>query len=157
MRHTRITMAAVAVAAAATAATAPLSAVASAKPSAAAARADTVSSLTTSHGKILVDHNGLALYLFTHDRAGHDTCAKISGCLAVWPAFTTTTRPTAGPGVNARLLGTIKVGSRLQVTYAGHPLYEYAQSSFPGFTSYIGTAEFGGDWDAVSVTGRAIS
>jgi predicted lipoprotein with Yx(FWY)xxD motif len=127
-----------------------------ATPSAIAAGGQTVSAVTSRGHTILVDRNGLALYLFTRDRGAHNSCIKISGCSAVWPSLTTAARPTAGPNVNARLLGTITVGHRLQVTYAGHPLYEYAQKSFPGFTSYIGTPEFGGAWDAVSPSGRAV-
>ncbi|MGH3731844.1 MAG: hypothetical protein ACRDVC_00445 [Acidimicrobiales bacterium] len=41
-----------------------------------------------------------------------------------WPAFTTTSRPVAGSGVNQKLLGTIhRRGIGTQVTYGGHPLY----------------------------------
>ncbi len=86
----------------------------------------------------------------------HNSCVKVAGCSAVWPTFTTKGRPTAGPGVKASLLGTIKVGKKRQVTHAGHPLYEYAQKSFPGFTSYIGAPEFGGVWDAVSPAGKRV-
>jgi predicted lipoprotein with Yx(FWY)xxD motif len=127
-----------------------------ATPAAIAAGAPTVSAVTSKGHTILVDRNGLALYLFTRDSRGHNSCVKISGCSAVWPSFTTAARPTAGTNVHARLLGTISIGHRLQVTYAGHPLYEYAQKSFPGFTSYIGTPEFGGVWDAMSPSGKAV-
>jgi hypothetical protein len=41
-----------------------------------------------------------------------------------WPALTTKTKPQAGSGVNAKLLGTIyRRGIGRQVTYGGHPLY----------------------------------
>jgi predicted lipoprotein with Yx(FWY)xxD motif len=130
---------------------------ASAAPSASAAGSHTLNVVRTSVGKILVDRNGLTLYLFTRDSRDKDKCAAISGCTAVWPAYTTAGKPTAGPGVNASLLGTIKQGSREQVAYDGHPLYEYAQNNNPGATGYIDTPEFGGTWDAVSPTGKAVS
>jgi predicted lipoprotein with Yx(FWY)xxD motif len=128
-----------------------------AAPTASAAGSHTVAVITTNAGKILVDRNGLTLYLFTRDSRDNDKCSAISGCAAVWPAYRTTGKPTAGPGAKASLLGTIRQGSHEQVTYDGHPLYEYAQNNDPGATGYIGTSEFGGTWDAVSPTGKAVN
>lgn len=49
-----------------------------------------------------------------------------------WPAFTTTSHPVAGTGVNARLLRTVfRRGVGRQLTYAGHPLYLFDPSSTP--------------------------
>lgn len=49
-----------------------------------------------------------------------------------WPALTSKTTPIAGPGVNAKLLGTVeRPGIGHQVTYAGHPLYLFDPSSQP--------------------------
>jgi len=107
-------------------------------------------------GRSLSIATGLTLYAFTRDSRDKDKCVAISGALPFWPAYTTTGKPTAGPGVNASLLGTIKLGSREQVTYDGRPLFEYAQNNDPGATGYIGTPEFGGTWDAVSPTGKAV-
>jgi len=129
---------------------------ASATPTASTARSHTVDAVRTSVGEILVDRNGLTLYLFTRDSRDKDKCAAISGCTAVWPPYTITGAPTAGPGVKASLLGTTKQGNHEQVTYDGHPLYEYAQNNDPGATGYVGTPEFGGTWDAVSPSGKAV-
>jgi len=129
---------------------------ASAQPTASASRAHTVSVMSTNIGKILYGPSGLPLYLFTHDKRNKDTCVTISSCTGVWPLLTTSGMPTAGPGVKPSLLGTIKVGHRTQVTYAGHPLYNYAQSNGSPGTGYVGTAEFGGAWDAVSPSGKAV-
>ncbi len=55
---------------------------------------------------------------------------------ADWPAFTTTSYPIAGPGVNRFLLGAMyraDLGT-FQVTYAGHPLYLFD----PGPASFFG-------------------
>lgn len=48
---------------------------------------------------------------------------------AEWPSVTTTSAPTAGPGVSQKLLGTVtRKGIGEQVTYAGHPLYLFETS-----------------------------
>jgi predicted lipoprotein with Yx(FWY)xxD motif len=129
---------------------------AGAQPAASAAAATTVKVEKTNIGSILVTGNGSVLYLFTHDHGAVNSCAKIRGCSAVWPPLYTTGKPAAGAGARASLLGTIKLGARLQVTYAGHPLYGYAQNSNTFSTGYVGTAEFGGSWDAVSASGGAV-
>ena len=47
---------------------------------------------------------------------------------AEWPAITTKGKPVAGPGVSARLLGTVfRKGVGTQITYRGHPLYLFDQ------------------------------
>jgi predicted lipoprotein with Yx(FWY)xxD motif len=52
---------------------------------------------------------------------------------AEWPAITTVGRPVAGPGVNARLLGTVhRKGVGTQVTYRGRPLYLFSFEFGPG-------------------------
>ena len=89
---------------------------------------------------------------------GHnkDVCQTRSGCTGTWPPLTTTTKPTAGPGVNADLLGTIKLAKgATQVTYAGHPLYRYALDS-RGSTGYVGAKEYGGSWYALTSTAKAV-
>lgn len=49
---------------------------------------------------------------------------------AEWPAVTTIGAPIAGPGVQQKLLGTVKrAGLGEQVTYAGHPLYVFEPSA----------------------------
>jgi predicted lipoprotein with Yx(FWY)xxD motif len=76
---------------------------------------------------IVVDGNGLTVYLFTEDTAGKATCAAADPqCPKIWPAFRTTGKPLAGKGINASLLGTTKgAGGVQQVTYNHHPLYYY--------------------------------
>lgn len=107
------------------------------------------------NGKIL-SHHGSVLYMFTHDKKNQNSCMKISGCKSIWPAFTVAGKPTAGPGVNKSLLGTIKIaGGKHQVTYAGHALYRYSLD--PKTTSYIGTPEFGGNWDALNAAGKSVT
>lgn len=122
-----------------------------------AGRVATVELRHTSLGKILATASGFTLYEFTRDRARKDSCATISGCPETWPALQTAGKPTAGSGVKASLLSTIKLpGGVTQVTYAGHPLYIYSGDSGPGETSYVGASMFGGRWYAVNSSGHAV-
>jgi predicted lipoprotein with Yx(FWY)xxD motif len=137
-----------------------VSAVASAqggRPIANTSRVAKVGLRRTSVGTILVSASGRTLYEFTRDRAHSNSCVKISGCSEIWPALTTSGKPTAGPGVRASLLSTIKLpGGAKQVTYAGHPLYRYSGDSGPGEISYVGEKAFGGNWYAINSSGRTV-
>jgi predicted lipoprotein with Yx(FWY)xxD motif len=136
---------------------APLAAAATAQPSAHASRAAKIQLRRTSLGKILVDTTGFTVYRFGKDTGKRNTCVASRACSTAWPALTTSGSPTAGPGVNASLLSTIRLanGSR-QVTYAGHPLYRYAATSERAETSYAGIEQFGGKWYAVNSAGRNV-
>ncbi|HWD64762.1 MAG TPA: hypothetical protein VG405_06270 [Solirubrobacteraceae bacterium] len=117
----------------------------------------TVKLANTSRGKLLVDSRGFTLYLFTKDTHNVNSCVKVTGCTAAWPALTVTGQPSAGSGVSKSLLGTIKLpNGREQVTYAGHPLYGYTGDSRPGSTSYIGATSFGGAWPAANAAGKPV-
>jgi len=101
--------------------------------------------------------SGFTLYMFTRDGRNKDNCIKIPGCTAIWTPLTVMGKPTAGPGLKARLLGTIAIGhGPRQVTYAGHPLYTYVADSGPGQTSYIDVSQFGGRWPAVNAAGNEV-
>lgn len=132
------------------------SAAASAPASSAAARGARILLRSTSVGKILTTGNGFTAYMFTRDGHNKDRCAGISGCMQTWPLVSTHGRPQAGPGVKHSLLGTIKVGGKTQVTYAGHPLYSYVGDSSPGSTGYVNASAFGGHWPAVSARGKMV-
>ena len=136
-----------------------LGALALAVPAGAAAKGPaTVKVSNSSLGRILVDGGGRTLYMFTKDRRGKDRCVTIQGCTSVWPPLTTNGKPVARSGAKASLLGTIKLpNGRLQVTYAGHPLYTYSADVMPHETDYVGSPQFGGTWYAVSSTGGKVS
>ncbi len=89
-----------------------------------------VSTLKTNQfGTILV--SGKTVYKL---RPGAVACT--SACLKIWPELLLpvgVTHATAGTGVNAAKLGTVKrAGGRLQVTYAGHALYWFSNDKTPG-------------------------
>jgi predicted lipoprotein with Yx(FWY)xxD motif len=126
-------------------------------PAAHAARAAKVTLRHTSLGNILATSSGFTLYEFTRDHGPHDSCVSIRECSGTWPPYTTSGRPTAGPGVKASLLSTTRIaGGKTQVTYAGHPLYLYSGDSGPGETSYVGESAFGGRWYALNGSGGAV-
>ncbi|HEY2282287.1 MAG TPA: hypothetical protein VGH60_01915 [Solirubrobacteraceae bacterium] len=128
-----------------------------ASPSAHVARAAKVTLRHTRLGNILATSSGFTLYEFTHDRGPHNSCVHISECSSTWPPYTTSGRPSAGPGVRASLLSSIKIpGGKTQVTYAGRPLYLYSGDSGPGETSYVGESMFGGRWYGLNASGGAV-
>ncbi len=110
----------------------------------------------TSLGTILTSTSGFTLNEFTRDRTGEDSCMKLHGCAQAWPALETSGRPTAGAGVKASLLSSIRIaGGAQQVTYDGHALYTYSADS-RGSTAYVGVSAFGGSWYAVNAAGHAV-
>jgi len=110
---------------------------------------------TSSYGKILVDSKGFTLYLWAKDKNDKSACS--GGCLAVWPFVLVSGKPTAGPGVNAKLLGTIKVKGGNEVTYNKHPLYRFVSDVKAGIISGEGNRTFGAPWWLVSPAGNAIT
>jgi predicted lipoprotein with Yx(FWY)xxD motif len=110
-------------------------------------------------GPILVDGEGMSLYVFMADTqdSGTSTCGDDDGCATEWPPLTTEGDPVAGEGVDATLLGTItRDDGSLQVTYNGWPLYLFEEDAVAGDTNGQGIDEFGGLWFLVSPAGEAI-
>ncbi len=112
-------------------------------------RATTIKGL----GRILADGGGRTLYLYTPDHQGPSVCVRV--CATAWPPLLLprgVTRPRAGHGISAALLGTVRrPGGALQVTYNKWPLYLYRDDDAPGQAT--GQAEAMGLWYVVSVTG----
>jgi predicted lipoprotein with Yx(FWY)xxD motif len=105
-------------------------------------------------GPVLVDGRGQALYLFTRDGRGPSRCS--GACAAAWPPLYTTGRPVAGSGATAAKLGTVgRAGGRLQVTYAGQPLYLY-HADTPTKILCQDVDEFGGKWLVVKPSGAPV-
>jgi predicted lipoprotein with Yx(FWY)xxD motif len=103
-------------------------------------------------GRVIADRKGEAFYLF--DKEGGKRSKCYGECAAVWPPVLTKGKPRAGKGAKARLLGTTRrANGKLQVTYAGHPLYYYVDDS-PGTILCHDVAEFGGLWLVVKPNGR---
>src|SRR5262245_65982046 len=80
---------------------------------------------STSLGRVLVDAHGKTLYIWAHDKTAKSTCN--GACAEYWPPLVTHGQPKAIAGARSKLLGTSRRSDgRLQVTYAGHPLYYFA-------------------------------
>jgi predicted lipoprotein with Yx(FWY)xxD motif len=106
-------------------------------------------------GRILVDSSGITLYDFVKDKGTSSAC--YGACAALWPPLTTSTKPIAGPGVRASLLGTTRrKDGKLEVTYNGHPLYYFVTDRKPGQTTGQGVNQFGGPWWVISAAGKEI-
>jgi predicted lipoprotein with Yx(FWY)xxD motif len=111
----------------------------------------------TKLGKLLVGRSGHLLYVFAPDKRGQDVCIRKPGCTRVWPPLTTAATPVASNGVNSRLLGTIGLPSgKKQLTYAGHPLYNWTQDPGGGDTVYVGINATGGKWYAINAAGHVV-
>jgi predicted lipoprotein with Yx(FWY)xxD motif len=114
-----------------------------------AAPAHTVDVHPSRYGPILFDGRGFVLYAFTKDAKGRSACS--GACAAAWPPYLAS-RPVAG-----KLLGTIRRGGgKLQVTYAGRPLYHYVGDRSPGQILCQNVSEYGGLWLVVRADGSLV-
>ena len=121
----------------------------------AAAGAATIASHMTSLGQILVDGNGMTIYLFEKDKGTTSMCD--GSCAKYWPPVATNGAPKAGSGVTAGKLGTTKrADGTTQVTYSGHPLYLYTGDKTPGDVTGQGLNAFGALWYVVSPAGTEV-
>jgi len=110
-------------------------------------------------GTVLVDGQGLTLYMFVpDDRRGQSTCYK--ACASGWPPLrlpTGVTVPVAGGQAEPSLLGTTtRKDGGLQVTYNGWPLYIWVGDTQPGQATGQGIDSLGGYWYVLSPEGRVI-
>jgi predicted lipoprotein with Yx(FWY)xxD motif len=105
---------------------------------------------TTSLGKVLVDSNGMTLYVLSADSKNKSTCD--AQCLSFWPPVAPT-----GAGKLAVAAGQTKTtaGSAI-ATVAGQPVYTFAQDENPGDVNGEGLNLYGGIWYALTPSGKPI-
>jgi predicted lipoprotein with Yx(FWY)xxD motif len=91
--------------------------------------APTLKTASSEFGRILVDAEGMTLYMFDPDKQGRSVCD--AGCLEAWPPFEGPA--TAGKGVDDSMLGTTQAtdGSTM-ATYNDWPLYYWVKDKKPG-------------------------
>jgi predicted lipoprotein with Yx(FWY)xxD motif len=119
------------------------------------ARGTRVKVVSSNYGRVIADRKGEAFYLFDKENSKKPRC--YGACASVWPPVLTKGKPKAANGANQNLLGTTKrANGKLQVTYAGHPLYYYVDDS-PGTILCHDVVEFGGLWLVVGPDGQAAS
>ena len=76
--------------------------------------------------------------------SGHQSACQELCSAEYWPPVLTSRRPTAGPGVDQRALGTmVRADGTHQVTYHGKPMYLFYQDAYIG-TLAIGTQGING-------------
>lgn len=112
-------------------------------------------------GTVLVNDKGQTMYMLTSEKGGKITCTDDNGCTKVWPDTELPegmTAATAGSGIQASLLGTVKnAAGELYVTYHGWPLYTYTGDNGPGQANGQGITSFGGTWYALSTSGNPVT
>ena len=103
-------------------------------------------------GQMLFDSKKQAIYIFENDSEGKTVC--YGECAEAWPPVFTSGEPRAGDGVKQSLLGTVKRrDGKVQVTYAGKPLYFYANEQ-PGEVRCHNVNLNGGLWWVVGPDGK---
>ena len=122
-----------------------------AKPNA-AGKGTTITIGDSEFGSMLFDSKKQAIYIFEKDPKGETVC--YDECAEAWPPVYTDGEPKAGDGVKDALLGTVKRrDGRLQVTYAGQPLYFYDHEG-PGEVRCHNVNLNGGLWWVVGPSGK---
>jgi predicted lipoprotein with Yx(FWY)xxD motif len=105
-------------------------------------------------GQALFDGDAQAIYYFEPEGTSEPQC--YGSCAAAWPPVLTVGEPRASSGARQGLLGTVeRRGGGLQVTYAGRPLYYYADEA-PGELRCHNIDHEGGLWLAVRPNGEPV-
>jgi predicted lipoprotein with Yx(FWY)xxD motif len=115
--------------------------------------APTVEVASADVGDIVVDSEGMSLYMFMPDQeSGEPTC--YDDCAQTWPALEPDGEPAAGDGLDQSLLGTVeRTDGTTQVTYNDLPLYFYAGDEAAGDTNGQGIGDV---WWLLSPGGEPI-
>lgn len=111
-------------------------------------------------GTVLVNGNGLTLYVLESEKGGKVTCTSTTGCTAIWPPAVVPSgmsKGIAGAGVQASLLGTVNGPSGdVRLTYGGWPLYTFVNDKSAGTASGQGVKDQFGTWWVLSPSGAPI-
>jgi predicted lipoprotein with Yx(FWY)xxD motif len=108
----------------------------------------------TSLGNVLVNGQGMTVYMLTADKPGRSSCS--SQCLSYWPSVPPVTKPGNLHGISAKVASTQSMAGKPMATAGGWPLYTYVGDHAPGDTSGEGIRNFGGVWYAVSPSGQPV-
>jgi predicted lipoprotein with Yx(FWY)xxD motif len=123
---------------------------------AAATGSTVITTASSSAGTFLTTSSGRAVYLWTMDSAGTSACT--AACAGTWPPVIANGTVTAAGSVKASELGTItRSDGTKQVTYDGHPLYNFSGDSGPGIANGQGSDGFGAKWWLVAPTGTDVT
>jgi predicted lipoprotein with Yx(FWY)xxD motif len=104
-------------------------------------------------GMVLVDSQGMTLYDFRKDKGTVSSC--YGACEGFWPPLLTEGEAQPSNGAMASKLGTTeRRDGKMQVTYAGHPLYTFIEDVEPGEATGNNLDKFGGEWYALNKEGE---
>lgn len=110
-----------------------------------------VKTASSEFGEMLFDESGQAIYLFDKETSSRPEC--YDDCATAWPPVLTDGAPRAATGTRPELLGTTtRTDGSVQVTYADHPLYYYADEGKNEVKCHKVTG-FGGLWLVVTPSG----
>ena len=119
--------------------------------SAAAGGGVAVNVASTSLGDVLVDGNGMTLYMFTPDAGGTSACS--GDCLVKWPALLGDTA-APGTGLDAAKFATItRDDGAKQLSFYGMPLYYFAGDKAAGDVTGQG---LGDKWYVLKADGTVV-
>jgi predicted lipoprotein with Yx(FWY)xxD motif len=114
----------------------------------------TVKVVSSQYGPVVADNRGEAFYLFASEKSARSQC--YGTCAQRWPPVIANGTLRAAAGGHSRLLGTTRrTDGKVQLTYAGHPMYYYAGDA-PGRILCQGVNEFGGLWLVVRPSGKPV-
>jgi hypothetical protein len=111
-------------------------------------------------GKVVVDGSGRRVYVLTAGGKKNVPCTGgVSGCTNVWPDLGLpggATGAKAGAGLDASLLGTMRVAGGTYPTYNGYLMYEYTGDTDSGQANGQGLKSFGGTWYVLNASGNPV-
>ena len=118
----------------------------------AATRGTAIVAKSSAFGQMLFNSKRQAIYIFERDSRNRSNC--YGECARLWPPVYTKGKPRASGAVRQSLLGTTKRrDGRLQVTYAGKPLYYYVHEG-PGQVLCHRVNNSGGFWWVIGPNGK---
>jgi predicted lipoprotein with Yx(FWY)xxD motif len=105
--------------------------------------------------RYLTDNAGRAVYILEGDDTG-TRC--VDDCLRTWPVVGGAAPVSGVPEVDGALIGTTtRADGTTQVTYAGHPLYYFADDTEIGATNGRAVNDTWGHWYLVKPTGEELT
>lgn len=107
----------------------------------------------TSLGDIVVDSEGMTVYIFDKDTADSGKSSCSGECLAAWPPVEATGESPAVDGVTGEVSTITRDDGSLQITLNGLPLYTYAPDEAAGDVTGQGV---NGVWWVVGPDGAKI-
>ncbi len=107
---------------------------------------------TTALGEVVVDGNGMTLYMFTKDTQGGAASACAGACLAAWPLVVSDSAPKL-TGVTGTVGSIATADGRKQVTLNGWPLYYFAKDKAAGDVAGQGVNQV---WYVLDPTGTPV-